>query len=115
MWWGDKSYGFSVRLLIFVAVLSIAFITNVSAFEITGPTIINESGTYYVMNDFTCGDYCINVQEPNVIIEGNSHTLKSATHGIDSTQANFTLKNISLDFAPLSLGGKRESCIQYFS
>ena len=102
MWWGKNrdNFGYVIRILIFLIILSVSITSLVSAYDITGPTTITQPGLYNVVKDINCtNNECIVVSASGVIIDGKSHTLKGQGDkvGIFSQYTDFTIQDIVID------------------
>ena len=81
MWWVIKtnSYDNLFKFLIITVIICLFSGFTVSATDITGPTTINQSGYYSVVNDifFPIGDKsdCISIKADHVTLDGNGHTI----------------------------------------
>ena len=77
MRWGNNSFSYIVRSIIIIAVLGIALVPFVSAYDITGPTKIIAPGSYYLVNDIlNCSSSpVIDIQSSGVTLYGLNHII----------------------------------------
>jgi hypothetical protein len=81
------------------SILFLVFFSTIASAEyITGCTVINMPGEYFIINDFSeCTRWdCISIQASNVILDGQNHKIPNCAIGgvYSDGYTNITIKNI---------------------